>query len=170
MPNFFLIAKIQSAFGKEGFVRIFSYSDFPERFFHLNKVYIDFFDVKKVFYIEAAKREKNFFILKFKNFKNEKDVAILKGKNVYVDESDLVTLSPDQYFIHDIIDSLVFRNNILIGRIKDVLVFPANDVYVIDANGNEILIPAVKEFIEKFDLSEKKLFLRPDADINYNEN
>jgi len=170
VPEFFLIAKIQSAFGKEGFVRIFSYSDFPERFFNLNKIFIDFFDVKKIFYVEAAKKEKDFFILKFKNFNNEKDVEVLEGKNVYVDESDAVILPPDQYFIHDIIGSLVFRNDFLIGNIKDVIVAPANDVYVIDSDGKEILIPAVKEFIEKFEPSEKKIILNPDADIDYDEN
>jgi ribosomal 30S subunit maturation factor RimM len=64
----------------------------------------------------------------------------------------------------------VYRNEILVGKIVDVMVLPANDVYVMDADGKEILIPAIKEFIEKFIPSEKKLFLVPEADINYNEN
>lgn len=170
MPEFFLIAKIQSAFDKEGFVRIYAYSDFPERFFSLHKVYIEFSGIKKVFYVEEIKNKKDFFILKFRNFNSDNDVKMLLGKDIFVDENDLVKLPEDQYFIHDIIGSSVFKNEILIGKIADVLVLPANDVYVIDAEGKEILIPAVKEFIEKFIPSEKKLVLKPKADIDYNEN
>jgi len=170
VPEFFLIAKIQSAFGKEGFVRIFSYSDFPERFFNLHKVYIEFFEVKKIFYVEEVKKKKDFFILKFENFNNNRDVEILIGKDIFVDESSVINLPADQYFIHDLIGSLVFRNNVLIGKIIEVLKYPANDVYVIDADGKEILIPAVKEFIDKFEPSEKKLILSPDANIDYDEN
>ncbi len=170
MPEFFLIAKIQSAFNKEGFVRINSYSDFPERFFNLRKVFIDFSGIKKEFYVDEVRKKKDFFVLKFKNFNNEIDVEVLLGKDIFVDENDVVELPADQYFIHDIIGSSVFKNKILIGTVKDVLALPANDVYVIDAEGKEILIPAVKEFIEKFVPSEKKLVLMPEADIDYDEN
>ncbi len=169
MAEYFLIAKIQSAYGKEGFVRIFSYSDFPERFYDLHKVYIDFFGDKKEFYIEKVEKRKDSFIIKFKNFSEENDLEVLIGKEIFVDEKGLVKLPSQQYFIHDIIDSLVFQNNTLIGKIKDVLSFPANDVYIIDSNGKEILIPAIKEFIEKFEISEKKLILKKDVDISGNE-
>jgi len=170
VPEFFLIAKIQSAFNSEGFVRIFAYSDFPERFFNLHKVYIDFSGVKKEFYVEEIKKKKDVFILKFKNFDNNDDVEVLLGKDIFVNEKDAVKLPAGQYFIHDLIGSSVYRNKILVGKIIDVLVLPANDVYVIDADSKEILIPAVNEFIEKFIPSEKKLILMPEADIDYNEN
>jgi 16S rRNA processing protein RimM len=170
VPEFFLIAKIQSAVGKEGFVRIFSYSDFPGRFFDLHKVYIEFFNEKKIFYVEKVKKKKDFFILKFENFNNDRDVEILIGKDIFVDENSLINLPADQYFIHDLIGSLVFKNNVLIGKIIEVFKYPANDVYVVDAGGKEILIPAVKEFIDKFEPSEKKLILLPDANIDYDEN
>jgi 16S rRNA processing protein RimM len=170
VPEFFLIAKIQSAVGKEGFVRIFSYSDFPGRFFDLHKVYIEFFNEKKIFYVEKVKKKKDFFILKFENFNSDRDVEILIGKDIFVDENSLINLPADQYFIHDLIGSLVFKNNVLIGKIIEVFKYPANDVYVVDAGGKEILIPAVKEFIDKFEPSEKKLILLPDANIDYDEN
>ena len=170
MPEFFLIAKIQSAFNNEGFVRILNYSDFPERFFNLKKVYVDFSGIKKEFYVEEVIKKKDFFTLKFKNFDNDNDVEVLVGRDIFVNEKDVIKLPADQYFIHDLIGSSVFRNKILIGKIVEVMVLPANDVYVVDADGKEILIPAVKEFIEKFIPSEKKLILVPEADIGYNEN
>ncbi|MHB1687455.1 MAG: ribosome maturation factor RimM [Ignavibacteriaceae bacterium] len=161
MNEYFLIAKIVSAFGKEGFVRIASFSDFPDRFFNLQKVYIDFFDDKKEFFVEKAKKHKDFFALKFRNFDSQKDVRALIGKEIFVDDKNVVALPEGHFFIHDLLGSKVFRNNSEFGKLVDVLSYPANDVYVIENNGEEFLIPAAFEFIESFDPVNKILVLKP---------
>ncbi len=162
MNNFFLIAKIVSAFGKEGYLRINSYSDFPERFFDLKNIYIDFFGDKKEFTIDYVKKHKNFLTLKFKNFDSESDVSILVGKEIFVDEENLIKLPKDHFFVHDLIGSKIFRNNLEFGKIVDVLKYPANDVYVIElVNGGEILLPAIKEIVESFDPNNKIMVLKP---------
>ena len=165
MKEFFLIAKIVSIHGKEGFVRISSFSDFPERFFNLQKVYIDFFDDKKEFFVEKVKKQKNDFLLKFKNFESGKELEILVGKEIFVERKDVVKLPESYFFVHDLIGSKVLRNNEEFGIIKDVLSFPANDVYVIDNKGKEILIPAVMSFIESFDPENKIMILIPGDDF-----
>ncbi len=165
MKDFFLIAKIVSVYGKEGFVRISSFSDFPERFFSLQKVYIDFFGDKKEFFVRKIRKHKNDFLLKFQNFDNDKDVELLVGKEIFVGSDNVVKLPKNYFFIHDLIGSKVFRNETEFGVIKDVLTYPANDVYVIDNNGKEILIPAALEFIESFDSENKILVLKPGGDI-----
>lgn len=166
MNDYFLIAKIVSVFGKDGFVRISSYSDFPERFFDLKKVYMDFFGEMKVFGVEKVLKKKDFFVLKFKNFDSEENAQALVGKDLFVDEEDVVELPKDVYFVHDLIGSKVYRNNSVFGTIKDVLSFPANDVYVIEGeNGEEKLIPAVRSFVESFDPVKKILVLKPGEDL-----
>ncbi len=163
--DYFLIAKIVSVVGKEGLVKINSFSDFPERFFRLEKVYIDFFDDMKEFFVEGVKKEKNSFFIKFRNFDSEYDSAVLVGKEIFVDSENAVKLPDDQFFIHDLIGSAVYRNGSLFGIIKDVLSYPANDVYVIESEGREILIPAAKDFIESFDADKKMLILKPGEDF-----
>lgn len=161
MNDFYLIAKIDSAFGKNGFVKVTSVSDFPERFFGLSKVYIDFFEEKKEFFVEDVKETKGSFIFKFKNFDSDDDVRILIDKEIYVDEENVIKLPENHYFIHDLIGSKVLRNNEKIGTVKDVLSSSANDIYIVEnAEGKEILIPAVKEFVESFDEKSKTLILK----------
>ena len=161
MNELFLIAKVVSVYGKEGFVKILSYTDFPERFFNLKKVYLDFFDDKKEFLVEEVKKQKNSFLLKFKNFNTVSEAEILIGKEIFVDKKNLVELPKDHFFIHDLIGSKVFRNNVELGVIKDVLKYPANDVYVVENLGKEILIPAAFVFIDSFDPENKILVLKP---------
>ena len=165
MNDFYLIAKIISTFGNDGFVRVVSHSDFPERFFDLQKVYIDFFEVKKEFFVEQVKQQKDSFLIKFRNFSTEEDSKILIGKEIFVDKENLHKLPADQYYIHDLIGSTVYRNDSVFGIIKDVLSYPANDVYVIDGSGEEVLIPASFEFIESFDPVKKILVLKPGDEL-----
>ena len=35
----------------------------------------------------------------------------------------------------------------LVGHVVEVLSHPANDVYVVDRNGEEVMIPAVREIV-----------------------
>jgi 16S rRNA processing protein RimM len=162
VSDFYLIATISSVSGTKGAVKIISFSDYPERFLRLSKVYIDFHGEKKLFFVENVKQYKNNFTIKFRNFDSAKDCEILLGKEIFVDEENLVKIPANHFFIHDLVGSTVIRENKEIGIIKDVLHYPANDVYVIEnKEGKELLIPAVLKFIELFDNVKKVLKLKP---------
>ena len=157
-----MVARITSTADKKGFVKIYSYSDFPERFFSLKEVYIDFFDNKKKFIVEEVKKFKNDYFIRFKNFESAQDTKFLLDKEIFVDEKDAVKLPEKVYFVHDLTGSKVFRNEKLFGIIKEVLSYPANDVYVIeDPDGGEILLPALSELIKSFDAERKVMILVP---------
>ena len=169
MTDYFLIAKIVSSAGRNGTVKIISYSDFNERFFQLDEIFVDFFEDKKSLIVEFVEEGKDCFFVKFKKFDSDEESEILIGKNIYVKKDDLVKLPEDHFYIHDMLGSDVFCNDVKIGKVKDVLNLPANDVYVItDLNDNERLIPAVEEFVESFDVNEKILILKK-VDEYYDE-
>ncbi len=157
-----MIARITSRADKQGFVKIYSYSDFPERFFSVHDVYIDFFGSKKRFIVEEVKKVKNDFFIRFKNFNTDKETGVLLNKEIFIIEKDVVKLPENVFFVHDLLESRVFRNEKLFGKIKDVLSYPANDVYVIeDVTGGEILLPALSELIQSFDPVKKIMILKP---------
>jgi 16S rRNA processing protein RimM len=161
VKDYYLIAKIISVYGKEGYVKIHSFSDFPDRFSGLKKVYIDFFGDKKSFIVENTLKIKDSIFLKFLNFNSAEDADILTGKEIFVDEQDVIKLPEDTFFIHDLIGSEVIEDRKNLGRIKDVLLYPANDVYVVETpEGKEILIPALKALIESFDPVKKIMVLK----------
>ena len=51
------------------------------------------------------------------------------------------------------------------GVLSDVIQLTSNDVYVIDNDGKEYLLPAINDFIEKIDIGSKELFLTKNADL-----
>lgn len=166
MIEYFLLAKIIASEGDQGFLKIDSFSESPERFYKLKKVYIDFWGEKKIFFLQSVKRKKDSVLIKFKDFNNKESVEVLLGRQVFVDDKDLLKLPKGHYFIHDIIGSKVIRNGNEFGTLTDVYSLDANDVYVIrKTSGEEILIPAVNEFIEKIDIINKVLILKAGEDI-----
>ncbi len=170
MSDHFLIAEIKSAFGVNGLVVIDSFSDFKERFFDLKKVYIEIFGNKKQFIVDEAKLIDNKIVLKFAGFNSNSDVNILLGKKVFVDEENLVRPDSDTFFIHDLVNSQVFRNDCKIGIVEDILVLPANDVIIVAGNNSRrILIPAIKDFVKSFDAKAKRLDLVNECELLYDD-
>jgi 16S rRNA processing protein RimM len=168
--DLFLIAEIKAVYGTEGFVIIDSFSDFSERFIKLEYVFIEFFDLRKEFFVENIKIINGRIAIKFKGFDSKNSADLLIGKKIYVDNESAVKLSDDTYFIHDLIGSQVYRGSELLGILEDVLIMPANDVYLIkDLKGKKILVPAIKDYIKSFDPKTKKIDLIPDCDLLYDD-
>lgn len=161
MKDYFLIAKVISLFGRNGFVKIELFSNFSEHLNKLHKVFIDFWGDKKMFYVEEVKHVGNAFALKFKNFNDERDAGIFIGRDLFIAKDDFINLPENTFSFNDLIGSKVFQGSAEIGVITDVFTTPANDVIVVKKeNDKEILIPLVLEFIEEFDPEKKILILK----------
>lgn len=164
MNDFYFIAQIVSA-GKDGFVKIQSVTDIADDFFRSsNEVYLDYWGKKKKFIVEETSKSKNSFFLKFLNFDDERDLFVLIGRKIFITQKDL-TLQTDEIFNkQNLIGCQVFRNEVLIGTVKDLFNTPANDVIeILKIDGKEILIPFVDAYFELMDVKNKKLILKPEA-------
>jgi len=165
--NYYLIARIVSLIGNDGFVKVESDSGFQEGFEKSHKVYLDFWGDKKIFTVENVKEYRNSFSIKFLNFDSQRDSQVLIGREVFVDDKDFLKLPADHFFINELIGSKVFKNEKLIGEITDVLKMPANDVMSIKGDkGKEILLPIVLEIIESFDPGKKKMVIKEDYNLS----
>ncbi len=161
MIGFTLLGKIISVHGKSGEVKVKIFDENVGDIDPLNYCFIDFFDIKKKLSVKSAKFIGKILILSFEGFNSKEASTILLEKDVYLEKNKS---EPDQEFsflVTDLLDSNVFANDVLLGKITDVFSVPSNDVYVLeDVNGKEILVPALKELIDRFDKKEKKLYLK----------
>jgi 16S rRNA processing protein RimM len=161
VKDYFFIAKVTSLFGKNGFVKIELFQNFFEYLSELDKVFIDFWGDKKVFYVEEVKHVGSAIALKFKNFNDERDAGVFIGRDLFVAKDDFENLPEDTLSFNDLIGCKVFQGSAEIGVIADVFTAPANDVIVIKKdNDKELLLPLVLEFIEDFDPEKKVLILK----------
>lgn len=108
--------------------------------------------------IKSVKSLAKSVVLSFYEISDKEEASHYRDAVVYVnDDSDL---KEGEYFVDQIIGLDVFTSSgDFVGAVSDIFETKSNDVYVITAGEKEYLIPAVKEFIKKIDLQEKKIIL-----------
>lgn len=160
MNDFFLIGKIKSVANEDGFLDVLPFSDDVDRFFDLDSVFIDVFGGMRKFFVDDVFIDEKSVNIKFKNFDSREDVDFLAGRDILIPSEDSLELDKDSYYIHDLINSNVFRNGMFFGKVKDVLNLPANDVLVIQLNdGDETLIPFISDYVIEINAKDKKIVL-----------
>ena len=165
MDDYFLIGEIKSAYADEGFVLVYSYSDYTNRFFDLEFVLIEIFGVKKKIFIDRVETSGNDILIKFKNFESRKQVEVLVGSKLYVDENNVISLDEGTYFIHDLVGCKIFYNDLFFGDVVDFLQLETNGVYVVNGTDNqEHLVPSLTDFIKSVDVVNKRIELVYDWD------
>ena len=107
--------------------------------------------------ISSLRYNKNFVYLFLKDIDTINKAQKFKGQEMFIDETELRELADDEYMIYDLIGLDVYVDDKKYGTVSDVLNYSANDVLTVkrDIDSKEIMIPMVKEFIKKVDLSEK---------------
>ncbi|MBX2991571.1 MAG: 16S rRNA processing protein RimM [Bacteroidetes bacterium] len=156
------VGKIVKPFGIRGELVVLPMTSNPARFRKLKQVLIGPTDAQVAEYgILSARVEPRGVRISIQGIADRNDAEQLVGSFLFVDEKDAVRLPKGTHFVHDIIGLRVIgENNETIGVVKDVLKYPANDVYVVERNGNEVLLPAVKEFIKRIDMESRTMKVR----------
>lgn len=155
------VGKIVSAVGIKGEVKVYPYTDYPERLEELDEVYAG--EGGEVLYIDKVRYHKNMAIIKFKGTDDRNAAELLRDTFLYIDKKDLRVLDEDEYFIFDLIGlKAVDDHDNYIGKVTDVIQNTAQDIYEITAeNGNTILVPAVYEFITDIDINNGIMRIKP---------
>ena len=88
-----------SAVGIRGEVKVYPYTDYPERFEELAGVYAkeEWLEPEKIRY------HKNTVIIKFRGVDDRNSAEALRDRFLEIDKKDLRQLDEDEYFIFDLI-------------------------------------------------------------------
>lgn len=145
------IGKIVNTKGLKGELKIYPYTDYPERFEEFNHIFIDDneYIIEKVTY-----SKNNMSVIKLKGINTVEEALKMKDKFVSINRSEFRILDENEYFLIDLIGLNVFNNNEKIGVLTDVLTDRAQDIYIVKTDEREIMIPAVKKYIEEVNIGE----------------
>lgn len=150
------IGVITQTHGIKGEVKVFPTTDDAARYKKLKEVIMDTGRERLDMEIEGVKFFKQYVIVKFKGYDSINDVEKYKSAKLYVTRDKAVRLKKDEYFVADLIGmQVVTEEGEDFGILKDVMATGANDVYVVkrgDANGSEVLLPAIRECVKSIDM------------------
>jgi 16S rRNA processing protein RimM len=159
--SYISVGKISGVFGHRGWVKVVIYSGLPDRFEGIRVVYFREDEEYRPRILTDVQQQANTVLLKFKEINDRESAKQLNNLEIFLPESEQVNLPEDHFFIHDIIGVRVFdEEGKAIGTVKEIIAAGSNDVFVISDEKNEVLIPAVVEFVRSVDLENKRMIVR----------
>ena len=113
------------------------------------------FTVKKVDHFVGNK-----WIFSFEEVTNKQDTIAIRNANIKV-RRDIVGITEDEYLVSDMLGFKVYdvKNDEYLGEITEVMETAAHDVYVIESEEFETMIPDVEVFIKNIDFENKKMLV-----------
>lgn len=153
------VGKIVSAVGIKGEVKVYPYTDYPERFEELEGVFAQ----EEWLEIDRVRYQKNMVIIKFAGTDDRNAAEALRDRYLTIDKKDLRQLGEDEYFIFDLIGLKAQKEDgTLLGTVSDVIQNTAQDLYEITAqSGQKYLVPAVREFVTDIDINHGIMKIKP---------
>ena len=103
--------------------------------------------------MDSVRVQKTCNLVKLRGVDTMEDAQKLRGKTMELYREDI---SDELIFASELVDVEVYADGACIGKIKEVLDYPGNSVYVVQGE-REYLIPAVKEFILSTDLERNQM-------------
>ena len=153
------VGKITSPVGIKGEVKVYPYTDYPERFEELETVQADGDTVE----IEKVRYHKNLVILKLKGINDRNAAEAMRDKFLTISKDEVRELDDDEYFIFDLIGlEAVDQESRHLGKVTDVIQNSAQDLYEITTDsGKKNLVPAVYELVTDIDINSGIMRINP---------
>lgn len=141
--------EIVTTHGVRGEVKVLSWLDSPEMLCEFDRCRIS----GREYVMDSVRVQKTCNLVKLRGVDTMEDAQMLRGKTMELYREDI---SDELIFAAELVDVEVYADGACIGKIKEVLDYPGNSVYVVQGE-REYLIPAVKEFILSTDLERNQM-------------
>lgn len=158
-PTETVIGLVVRPFGVRGEVKVRVLTDVPDRFDDLADVTLARVDGSRtVARVLSARPHQGHVLVRFKGVETLADAEALRGAEVRTDAADRPPLEADTYYTSDLIGMEVrLSNGARLGRVEDILRYPAQDLLVV----GEALIPAVRAIVTNVDMSARVITIDP---------
>jgi len=160
-PRFLAVGRIAKPHGVLGEVRVELMTDHPERFEWLDAIYVGEKNPRRV-PIVSVRYHQDVVLLKLEGYPTRTEAELLRGELLQVPESEAVPLEDDEYFLYQLIGIEVFtEQGRHLGQLTEILETGANNVFVIDNEGRQYLIPDIPDVIREIDIENRRLVIHP---------
>ncbi len=154
--------EIVTTHGIKGEVKVMPWLDSPEDLCDFDRCRID----GKEFEIEQCRVQKTCNLVKLSGIDTMEAAQAMRGKKIELYREDI---DDEVIFAAELIGVEVFADGEKIGKIKEVLDYPGNSVYVVKGE-HEYMIPAVKAFILDTDMEKNQMQVRLIEGMRNDEN
>ena len=155
------IGRISKPIGTRGEVKITPFTHDRRRFENLPAVWLGHsaanVERKKIL---NARIDARHVVLALDGVETVEEAEKTRGVFLFVPKEEVAAPQNGSYFVDDVIGcTVVTEDQTVVGTVTDLLSLPMNDVWVVRNGPKEILIPAVKAFIRRVDVEQKRIMI-----------
>lgn len=152
-PDFLVVGQIIKPHGIQGEVSVKVLTDFAERFDTMETIYLGDEHSAREYVVESTRWHKTQVLVAFEAIPDRTAAETLRGLYLKIPTHQAMPLEPDTYYHYQLEGlAVVTDTGQELGRINEILETGANDVYVVQGDQGEILIPASQEVVLSVDL------------------
>ncbi|MBU2498166.1 MAG: ribosome maturation factor RimM [Proteobacteria bacterium] len=159
--NLLLVGKVSRPHGLGGILRIWSYARSEETFLESGRVFLKPSSGETHEYrVLSVVRHKNVYLMKLKGLDSIEAAEEYRGAAIFISKEALRREGEEEYFWHEIIGLEVYLEpGRFIGTIRHILPTGGHDIYVVQGDRGEVLIPATHEVVKDIDRVNKKMIV-----------
>ena len=157
----FYLGKIVKKYSFKGEILAKLDTDQPELYENLDSILIELRGNLIPFFIERSQLHKSELLrIKFEEVDTEQEADSILKSDLYLPLEFLPKLEGDKFYFHEVIGFTIEDVNFgKVGIIKSINDSTAQELFEIDRNGIEVLIPMNDEFIKKVDRKNKTILV-----------
>jgi len=155
-----VIGQVLRPHGIRGELRVRSLTENAERYRLLQRLYLNLNGIRTCFTIERLKITPAAVLLKLEAVDTRDDAERYRDALVEIEGEAVLPLAKGRYYYFEL-DGLTVETDAgeVIGRVTDVIGYPAHDVYVVTSETREYLIPAIAEIVIKVDMERQVMVI-----------
>ncbi len=160
-PRYLAIGKVVRAHGLRGEISAMVLTEFPDRFATTQWVYLGNESEAKAYQLKSYRWHKKNILLTLSGVTDRTKAEQLRGQFVQVPLEQAVPLPEKSYYLYQLLGlQVITTQGEILGPIVDILETGANDVYVVDNKGQEILLPAISDVVQSIDLTNGQMEIK----------
>jgi 16S rRNA processing protein RimM len=167
-----VVGAVRRPVGLRGEVAVEPTGDDPGRFAPGSWLMLEGDREERRLRIRASRPMRGGLALQFEGIEDRDQAEALRGKLLFVPAEQLPPLPEGVYYRYQL-EGLEVEDSegTVLGRIESILETGSNDVYCVRSAESEILIPAIRAFVESVDLKARRMRLSvPRSALGEDEN
>lgn len=155
--EFIVIGEITKPHGVRGEMRVKPHTDEPERFTWLEQVYVGEAN-PRLMAVEKARLHQGVILLKLTAVNDRTAADALRGEWLMVPEAEALPLEDDEYFLFQLEGLAVSTvEGEALGTITRVIETGANNVFVVEGEQGELLLPDIADVVQEIDFENGRM-------------
>ncbi len=163
LKDLILIGQVVRPHGLTGLLRIVSYAESKETFLRAGSVFLDkgedeLFERRVV----SIRAHSSVYLLKLSGLRSVDEAEFFRGAGILIGKDSVVRSDEDEFFWYELIGLDVYLiTGQYLGVLKGIFPTGSNDVYVVENEGREFLIPAIHQVVKEINIAQKRMVISP---------